>query len=51
MIITGLIVALAGILLGIPILTTIGIILVVVGAILAVLGSVGRSVGGRAHWY
>jgi hypothetical protein len=51
MIITGLIVALAGVLLGIPILTTIGVILVIVGAILAVLGSIGRPVGGRARWY
>lgn len=51
MIITGLIVAIIGVLAGIPILTTIGVILVVVGAILAIVGSTGRAVGGRAHWY
>ena len=51
MIITGIILALIGVLVGIPVLTTIGVILVIAGAVLAVLGSAGRSVGGRAHWY
>ena len=51
MIILGLILLLAGFLLKISILWTIGIILVVIGVILAVLGSAGRAVGGRRTYY
>ncbi|WP_405495307.1 DUF6131 family protein [Nocardia sp. NBC_00511] len=51
MIALGLILLLAGILLGIPILTTIGVILLVVGAVLMLLGAVGRPIGGRSHYY
>ncbi|GAB2514942.1 DUF6131 family protein [Nocardia heshunensis] len=51
MIIFGLILLIAGVLLGIPILTTIGVILLIVGAVLMVLGRVGRPVGGRNHYY
>ncbi|HYY10297.1 MAG TPA: DUF6131 family protein [Kineosporiaceae bacterium] len=51
MIVLGVILLLIGILVGIPILTTIGTILLVVGAVLFLLGSVGRPVGGRRYWY
>ena len=51
MIVLGVVLLLIGILVGIPILTTIGTILLVVGAILFILGSVGRPVGGRRYWY
>jgi hypothetical protein len=51
MIVLGLIVLLVGVLVGIPILTTIGSILLVVGIILFVLGAVGRPVGGRKVWF
>ncbi|GAC1310185.1 MAG: hypothetical protein NVSMB16_06770 [Acidimicrobiales bacterium] len=51
MIATGVILLLIGILLGVPILTTIGIILVIVGAVLLLLGSTGRAVGGRRHYW
>ena len=51
MIILGLILLVAGFLLKISILWTIGIILLVVGAVLAVMGSAGRAVGGRRHYY
>ncbi|MFD6356476.1 DUF6131 family protein [Nocardia tengchongensis] len=51
MIILGLILLIVGFLLGIPILTTIGVILLIVGAVLLVLGRVGRPVGGRSHYY
>ncbi|MET9486111.1 hypothetical protein [Nocardia sp. NPDC006630] len=51
MIILGLVLLLAGILLGIPLLTTIGVVLLVAGAVLMVLGSTGRAVGGRSHYY
>ncbi len=51
MIILGLVLLIAGFLLKISILWTIGIILLVVGAILAILGSTGRAVGGRRHYF
>ncbi|NHA66708.1 DUF6131 family protein [Phycicoccus flavus] len=51
MIILGVILLVIGLVAGISILTTIGIILIVVGAILAILGSTGRAIGGRNHWF
>ncbi len=51
MVILGIILLVLGAVLDISILWTIGIILVVVGVILWILGSMGRSVGGRAHYY
>ena len=50
MIVLGLILVILGWLLGIGILTTLGIILLVIGVILWLLGSMGRPVGGR-RWY
>lgn len=47
----GIILILLGALLGVPIVYSIGVILAVVGAALWVLGSIGRGVGGRAHYY
>ncbi|GAA4295054.1 MULTISPECIES: DUF6131 family protein [Mycobacterium] len=51
MIILGIVLLVAGFLLKISILWTIGIILLVIGAILAVLGNVGRPVAGRRHYF
>lgn len=51
MIILGLILLIIGIVAGIGILWTIGVILLVVGLILALLGAVGRGVGGRRHYW
>jgi hypothetical protein len=51
MIIVGLILLVLGLVLGIGILWTIGIVLIVVGAILWVLGSMNRAVGGRRHYW
>ena len=51
MIILGLVLLVVGMLAGISVLTTIGIILMVAGAILWVLGSTGRAVGGRSHYW
>ncbi len=51
MIILGLILLVAGFLLKISILWTIGIIVLVVGVVLAVMGSAGRAVGGRRHYF
>ena len=47
LIIAGIVLLLLGLLLGVGILYTIGIILIIVGAVLWVVGSTGRAVGGR----
>ena len=51
MIIAGIVLLLLGLLLGVGILYTIGIILIIVGAVLWIIGSTGRAVGGRRHYY
>ena len=51
MIILGIILLVAGFLLKISILSTIGIILLIVGLVLMVMGRMGRAVGGRRHYY
>jgi len=51
MIILGIILLIAGFLLKISILWTIGIVLLVIGAILWILGSTGRAIGGRRHYF
>jgi hypothetical protein len=51
MIILGLILAIVGYLVDIPVLVTIGIILLVIGLVLMLLGASGRAVGGRRHYY
>ncbi|WP_169812109.1 DUF6131 family protein [Nocardia arizonensis] len=51
MIVLGLILLLVGWLVGIPLLTTAGIVVLLVGAVLAIAGSAGRPVGGRRHYY
>jgi hypothetical protein len=51
MIVVGVILILIGILLGAPILYSIGVILAIVGAVLWILGAAGREVGGRRHYY
>jgi len=51
MIILGVILLLIGLVAGIPIVTTLGIIAIVVGAVLAIAGASGRAIGGRKHYY
>ncbi|OLO29543.1 hypothetical protein PZ61_0202900 [Streptomyces sp. MNU77] len=51
MIILGLILLVIGLIAGIGVLWTIGIILVAIGALLWVLGAVGHAVGGRRHYW
>ena len=51
MIVLGIILLIAGFLLKISILWTIGIVLIVVGLVLTLLGSMGRAVGGRKTYY
>ena len=51
MIVLGVILLVIGIVAGIPILETLGIILAVIGVVLALLGSTGRAIGGRRHYF
>ncbi|WP_280270119.1 hypothetical protein [Nocardia wallacei] len=51
MIILGILLIIVGYLLGIPLLTTIGVVLAVAGAVLVLLGGIGRPVGGRRHYF
>jgi hypothetical protein len=51
MIVLGLICLILGLILGVGILWTIGIILIVVGLVLYLLGATGREIGGRRHYY
>jgi hypothetical protein len=51
MITVGIILLLLGLLLGIPILWTLGVIALVIGLILVVLGALGHAVGGRPHYW
>ena len=51
MIILGIILLIAGFLLKISLLWTIGLILLIVGVVLMVMGRTGRAVGGRRHYY
>jgi hypothetical protein len=51
MIALGILLLIVGFVAKVAILWTIGLILLVVGLVLVVLGSMGRSVGGRRHYY
>lgn len=51
MIVLGIILLIAGFLLKISILWTIGIVLLVIGLVLTLLGTMGRAVGGRKTYY
>ena len=51
MITTGVVLMLLGLVAGVPILWTIGLIALVVGVVLMLLGRTGRPVGGRRHYW
>lgn len=51
MIILGLVLLVIGLIAGIPVLWTIGIIVLIIGLVLFALGSAGRAVGGRKHYW
>ncbi|MFF0073002.1 DUF6131 family protein [Streptomyces sp. NPDC005494] len=51
MIIIGAILLVLGLVTGVGVLWTIGIILLVIGAALWLLGAVGHAVGGRRHYW
>ncbi|MFG2477779.1 DUF6131 family protein [Streptomyces fagopyri] len=51
MIVLGVILLVIGLVAGISILWTIGVILVIIGAVLWILGGIGHAVGGRRHYW
>jgi hypothetical protein len=51
MVVLGVILLILGWVLGISILSTIGIIVLIIGVVFFVLGQLGRGVGGRKYWY
>ena len=51
MIVLGILLFVVGIVVKIAILQTIGLVLAAIGVALWVLGSMGRSVGGRRHYW
>ncbi len=51
MIIIGVLLLLVGLVTGIPVVWSIGVIVVVIGIGLWILGSLGHAVGGRRHFY
>ena len=51
MLILGVVLLLVGLLVGIPILTTLGVIFAVVGAVLMAMGAAGREFGGRRYYW
>ena len=51
MIALGILLLIVGFIAKLAVLWTIGLVLLAVGLVLVVLGSVGRSVGGRRHYY
>lgn len=51
MIILGIVLILVAVIAKIAILKTLGLILLIVGVVLLLLGSMGRSVGGRRHYW
>jgi hypothetical protein len=50
-IILGIILLIAGFVLKISILWTLGIVAIIIGVVLAILGATGRAVGGRRHYF
>ncbi len=51
MITLGIVLLILSLFVGIAILKTLGVILVVVGVVLALMGGMGRSLGGRRHYW
>jgi hypothetical protein len=50
MLIAGVVLLLLGLVLGIPILWTLGIILAIIGVVFLILGAAGRPAAGRHHY-
>jgi Family of unknown function (DUF6131) len=51
MIVLGIILALLGLLFGVPLLWTIGLVVLVIGVVLWLAGAMGHEVAGRRHYW
>jgi hypothetical protein len=51
MIVLGVVLLILGLLTGVGILWSVGVLLILIGAVLWILGAVGHQVGGRRHYY
>jgi hypothetical protein len=51
MVILGIVLLVAGFLLKVSLLETVGIIILVVGLVLMLMGRMGHAVGGRRHYF
>jgi len=51
MITLGLVLLIVGLVAGISVLKSIGILLIIVGVVLVLLGSTGKAIGGRRHYW
>lgn len=51
MIVLGIIVAVLGLLLNVPVLWTIGLVLLVIGIALWIAGAMGHEIAGRRHYW
>jgi hypothetical protein len=51
MITLGAVLMLIGLLLGVPVLWSLGVILLIIGLVFWILGAAGHAIGGRRHYY
>lgn len=51
MIVVGALLLILGLVFGISLLSTLGVVLLVIGVVMWALGSMGRPVAGRRNWY
>lgn len=51
MITLGIILLILSLFVGVAILKTLGVLLILIGLVLALMGGMGRSVGGRRHYW
>ncbi len=51
MIVLGIILLIIGLVAGLPVVWTLGVIALVVGLALAIAGRLGHAVAGRNHWF
>lgn len=51
MISLGIVLLLVNLVIGLPVLNTLGLVLVIVGVVLVLFGSTGRAIGGRKHYW
>jgi hypothetical protein len=50
-ILLGIVVVILGLIVGMPLLWTVGMIVLAVGIVLALFGTAGHAVGGRTHYW